>query len=90
MLDASAVSTRGAQAPAPTAPPGGGARAVAPDLRQTPIFTKKNTHFEERAIASDEKCEARAFEERALASDENASPWMQCFGKNPFENAWFW
>ena len=32
------------------------------------------SHFEERAIASDEKCEARAFEERALASDENASP----------------
>jgi len=47
------------------------------------------SHFEERAIASDEKCEARAFEERALASDENASPLMQCFGKNPPKNACF-
>ena len=42
-------------------------------------LSKAYSHFEERAIASDEKCEARAFEERALASDENASPLMQCF-----------
>ena len=49
-----------------------GARARGRRERWT--FTKKSTHFEERAIASDEKCEARAFEERALASDENASP----------------
>ena len=30
-----------------------------------PNLGVKYSHFEERAIASDEKCEARAFEERA-------------------------
>ena len=75
---APAPAPASAPAPAP-APQGEGATCFRDPKSKRP---ESLSHFEERAIASDEKCEARAFEERALASDENASPLMQCSSKS--------